>query len=289
MLPASELKGKKMSSVDPFAAPNTNTFPGMPSGGQNAYPDGYYQPVQSLDIGRLITSPFKSPNWAMNLVWMLVCEIGAILIIGRIVGYGYLAEVAESRSGGKSENWPDFVPERFTEYLMRGLWPFLWNIIWSIPMIIIVGVPIAITIVLMDFLTQNGNQISGTIVALVGFSATFGLLVCVMLAMLASMMLSALSNDFMKGADLKWIWSFVAKVGGTSVIGFLLYCLIGVGSSIVGTLLFCVGLFMVAPYMYMVGADLMAQLHDIFVSRGGTPAFLVPELDADIVEAKVVL
>ena len=113
-----------MQSNDPFAPPNTASNQGMPYGGFHAYPDGYYQPVQSFDLNRMLVAPFKSPNWLTNLLWMFVCELLSIVVIGTLIKFGYMAEVAEARSGGRSENWPDFTWERFTEYVMRGLWPF---------------------------------------------------------------------------------------------------------------------------------------------------------------------
>ncbi len=279
-----------MSSVDPFASPSAKTIPGMHRvGSQHAYPEGFYQPIHSFDVVRMISGPFKSPQWAMNLLWMFVCELGAVIVIGRIVSFGYLAEVAESRSGGRSENWPDFNPDRFTDYLMRGLWPFLWNIIWTLPMILLVGIPVAITVGLSSLLSQNNNEIPGMIVALVGISVAVFLFVCVLLAMFASMMHSALGNDFIKGADLKWIWSFLSKAGSTTVVALIIYVLVGFVTSIAGALFFCVGIFLVAPMMYLMGADLIAQLHDIFVSRGGIPALEVPQQEVGVIEAQVVL
>jgi hypothetical protein len=278
-----------MSSIDPFAAPITKTIPGMQGNLVNAYPVGFFKPVQHFDVGRMLTAPFKSPNWGMNLVWMLICELCAIFIIGRIVAFGYLAEVAESRSGGKSEHWPDFTPERFNEYLQRGLWPFLWNIIWAIPMMIGVGVPLMITGAMSKYLDQNGSAGPATLVGLVGISVCIFLFFGLLLAMFASMLHSALGNDFMKGADLVWIGSFLTKVGGTSILAFIMYALVGIGSMIFGALLLCVGIFFAAPFMYLLGADLAAQLHDIFVTRGGVPAFQILEGDEEIVEAQVVL
>ena len=279
-----------MSTYDPFAAPNSKTLLGIENGGTlNHYSDGFFRPVQSFDFWRMVSAPFKSPNWAMNLLWMFVCELGAIVVIGRVVAFGYMAEVAEARSGGKSESWPDFVPERFNEYLMRGLWPFIWSVIWSIPMVLIVWVPGFLTISLANLLSQNGSQAPGAIVAIVGGAACVFVMLCFALAMLASMVHSALGNDFMKGADLKWVWSYLSKVGSTTAVACFLYGLVGMAASVAGFMFFCVGIFLVSPLMSLLAADLFAQLHDIFVYRGGVPAFAVPELGEEIIEAQLVL
>lgn len=279
-----------MSSNDPFAASSARSLPGgQTRGTPGPYPEGYFRPVSSFDAGRMVVAPFTSPNWMMNLLWMFVCELGAVVVIGRIVALGYMAEVAQARSGGKSHVWPDFVPERFSEYLLRGLWPFLWGTLWSIPLVVIMWVPFVMTIWISNALTNNGSQAPGAIVAIVGGVACIFFVVCFLLAIFASMIHSALANDFKKGVDFKWIRSYLSKVGKTTVIAGLLTCLIGMVASIAGFLFFCVGIFLVTPWMYLVGADAVAQLHDVFVSRGGRPAFSVPEWDEEIIEAQVVL
>ena len=45
----------------------------------------------------------------------------------------------------------------------------------------------------------------------------------------------------------------------------------------------------VYPDGYLMVADIYSQLHDIFVSRGGVPAFETPQMDADIIEAQVII
>jgi hypothetical protein len=93
----------------------------------------------------------------------------------------------------------------------------------------------------------------------------------------------------MKGADWKWISAFIAKVGSTALMAGILYVITGMVASILGLMLFCVGIMAVGPLLYLMSADLVAQLHDIFVARGGTPAFDIPELDGDIIDAQVVV
>ena len=276
-----------MSSIDPFAAPNSHSP--FHSADTGAYPAGYYQPVRELNFMRMIAAPFKSPNWPMNVIWMFVGELASVIMVGRIIQYGYLAEVAEARSGGRVENWPDFNLDRFTEYLLRGLWPFLWNLIWSMLLLICIGIPFAISVVLSQVLTQNGNDVPGAIIAIVGFGACGSLLIVSIFAMSVSMMHSALGNDFIKGADWRWISSYLSKAGGTTILAGFLYLLTGIGTSLAGLMLFCVGFLFSTPLLYLMGADLMAQLHDIFVSRGGTPAFAVPALEVEIIDAQVII
>ena len=276
--------------MDPFVAPNTNATGGLPfSGAEQCYPEGYNRPIQSFDFMRMLRAPFQSPNWVMNLVWMFVCQIAGIIVVGSLVLFGYQAEVAEARSGGRRENWPDFNPDRFTEYLMRGLWPFLWSLIWTIPLMFLIGVPVIATFVLSNVLIQGGNDVSGLIVIVTGGLVSIAAYCFAMLAMVASMMHSMLGNDFAKGADFVWIRSYVSKMGVTTIWTGIVYILVGNIMGWLGILCFCVGVLAVGPILNLMAADLVSQLHDIFVSRGGVSAFDADQTETDIIEAQVIL
>ncbi len=280
-----------MQYNDPFAPPSTATSQGMPyQGGVQAYPDGFYQPIESFDLNRMLAAPFKSPNWLTNLLWMFVCDLLATVFIGNIIKFGYLAEVAEARSGGRSEHWPDFTWDRFSDYLMRGLWPFLWNLIWVVPMIIVMGIPLGSTIGLSSFLMNNNNEVPGGIVLVTGIVVTIGVYCCVLLGMSASMMHAALGNDFMKGADIGWIRSYVSKMWRTTIWAGFVFMLVGIAINIAGMLFFCIGILVASPILSMMAADLVSQLHDIFVSRGGVSAYAArQDVDPNIIEAQVIL
>ncbi len=279
-----------MQPIDPFAAPATATSFGLPSHvGVPVYPDGYYQPVRTFDLSRMLTAPFKSPNWLMNLLWMFVCQLASVIVVGNLVLFGYLAEVAESRSGGRSENWPDFNPDRFSDYLMRGLWPFLWSLIWTIPFFVLVGIPLGATVGISSLLANNNNEVPGVIVMITGGLVSMVLYCFALLAMMASMMHSGLGNDFQKGADFRWIMSYVSIMGLTTIWVGIVFLLVAMVVNILGLIFFCVGILASTPLLNLMAADLCSQLHDIFVSRGGASAFESPKRDLEVIEAKVVI
>ena len=279
-----------MQTIDPFAASNRETTYGLPNkGGIQTYPEGFYRPVKSFDLVRMLMAPFKSPNWPMNLLWMFVCQLASIIVVGSLVAFGYQAEVAESRSGGRNQHWPDFNPDRFTDYLMRGLWPFLWSIIWIIPLIIFIGIPIVITFALSSVLINNRNDIPGIIVIISGGLVSVVVCCFSLLAMMASVMHAGLGNDFQKGADMKWIGSYISKMGLTTIAVGIVFVLVSMVVNAIGFLLFCVGIFAATPLLILMAADVNSQLHDIFVSRGGVSAFEAPAMDTDIIEAQVII
>ena len=279
-----------MQTIDPFAASNRETTYGLPNkGGIQTYPEGFYRPVKSFDLIRMLVAPFKSPNWPMNLLWMFVCQLASVIVIGSLVTFGYQAEVAESRGGGRSEHWPDFNPDRFADYLMRGLWPFLWSIIWTIPLILFIGIPVVITFALSNFLINNNNDVPGIIVIIVGGLVSVVVYCFSMLAMIASVMHAGLGNDFKKGADIKWIGAYISKMGLTTVAVGIVFVLVSMVVNTAGLLFFCVGIIAATPLLNLLAADVYSQLHDIFLSRGGDSAFGTPEMDTDIIEAQVII
>lgn len=260
---------------------NVNPFESAPSSPHVAfvspYPDGFYQPITSFDPIRLLKSPFASPNWLMNLVWMFVCEMLAMVVIGNLLSMGYAMVVAESRLGGRDRNWPDFDMNKFSDYLLRGLWPFLWNMIFSFVIMFVVMVPAFLTILLAGALADGDDpSVSSVIVAIVGGLGTFVLGITCSVAVLGTMLHSGLANDFMKGADIAWLGSFVSKMFWQVILAVISVMVIAIGITFVGALLLCVGLIVVGPLMRLLACDLFAQLHDIFVSRGGVPAVSVP-------------
>lgn len=260
------------------------------SAAASIYPDGYYQPITSFDPVRLVKSPFTSPNWFMNLVWMFVCEMLAMVVIGNLLSLGYAMVVAESRTGGRDRNWPDFDINKFSDYLLRGLWPFLWNLIFSFVVMFCVLIPGALTVILAGALADgNDPSVPSIIVAVVGGIVTFGIAITLSVVVLGSMLHSGLSNDFMKGADIAWLGSFVSKMFWQVIYAGIVVMIVSMGISFIGALLLCIGLIAVGPMMRLMVCDVFAQLHDIFVSRGGIPAVnLAARGDSSPVQASII-
>jgi hypothetical protein len=252
-----------MSTVNPYEYPDPVYRP-------SKYEPGYFQPVQEFDLFRAIQAPFKSPNWVMNGLCVLVCTFLSMFVVGSIVLFGYLAEVVDSRSGGKSENWADFSVDRIGEYLLRGLWGFLWHLIWSIPIFLISLVPILIVLGLVEA-SSNGPQPSATLLgAGIGFSlfALMGIFVLSLIALI-SMVVATLGNDFLKGANLSLLFGILGKMWPTILYAGILTILTSMALNVIGTIMCGIGLLFTIPWLHMICADILAQLHDIYVSRGG--------------------
>jgi len=271
-----------MSQIDPYAA---TTYHSSASRTEHL---GGFQPIAHLDLVRLVKSPFVSPNWIVNLVWMLICEFLSLFVIGNIIYLGYAGEVAVARSGGRADQWPDFQIERFGEYFIRGLWPFLWQLIGSFAALVVLGVPVLCTVYGAMSLSDQEMPGPALAVGIIGgvISLTLGLIFAIV--MVAINLKSILANDFMAGGEFQFLQAYVTNVSLTTLLAFLYLWLLSILYMFCGLLLFCVGVMLVSPMLRLVTCDLLAQLHDVHMSYGGPPAFPIPGSDDYAVEAEIV-
>ncbi len=228
----------------------------------------------TIDFGRAISAPFKSPNWVMNTVWVAICLLLSVVIVGGIVLFGYQMDVIDRRSRGRSDGWPDFDPNRFGEYLSRGLWPWLVNIILGmgmiIPMWIVLGIGMAVIGAVF------GDPDGGSPLAAVMVFAVLGLF---MLAVFAAVMFivgpctlrAGLANDFGQGFVFKWAIDFGKRTWGQMILALLATFVIAFIAEVTGVLLCFVGLLVTFPIAQMMVTDFGTQLYDIYLTRGGEP------------------
>lgn len=271
-----------MSSLDPYS-PSLNAS--IASGYAGGYEDQAFEPIHQLDPMRLVKAPFVSPNWIVNLIWMFLCELLAMFFIGNIIYLGYAGEVAIARSGGRDKRWPDFNLDRFSEYFMRGLWPTLWQFIGSFVASIVIGVPVLITVLTVIALGNNQQPAAAIVVGVVGGIVCLILMFALGVALQAITISSLLSNDFMRGADLNFVRTYVVNMFLQTLLAGLMIFVIMNGYSIVGLLLCGLGLLLVGPILRLIMCDLLAQMHDIHLSKGGPSAIVEP---VGIVDAQVI-
>jgi len=281
-----------MSSQDPFSASLHNAHtPGMSITSQasfstHPYPDGYFQPVERIHLGRALAAPFQSTNWLMNWIWMSLCVLLTMFVVGGPQMYGYMAEVAEKRVGGRDRNWPDFDSNRLVEYLLRGLWAYLWSLIWSFPIVLACAIPIGITLWVCRQLSDNNQELPNILMGIAGGVLSALVMLVGMMVVSISMAHASLSNDFLKGADLPRIIFFIRRVFWTSTYVALVYMFASIVLTSLGALACFIGMVPGYAYLMLFATDLVAQLYDIFVNRGGVP---IVSLESDtIIDAQVI-
>jgi hypothetical protein len=262
---------------------------------------------------------FDSPNWVVNLLFVILCLL--IPIIGAIVVIGYFFEVIESLLGSRwrgrdgafgdsSEaitlepvsaipfvksaragdhdaitaeppvvlsveedtprtSYPDFTFERFSEYLKRGIWPFLVNLI--------VNLPAGLLLSFVMFLGMIGLGLAAAHSGL-AFAVVLCLLVLLYVVILLVMAIvskpfylrAGLSRDFGTAFSLTFFRDFLNRVGKEVVLAALFLAGTGMLLTILGLLACYIGIFPAAALLIFAQHHLDFQLYDLYLKRGGT-------------------
>lgn len=243
---------------------------------QSQYVDSFAPPPyqNSIDLGRAINAPFKSPNWMMNAVWLFICILLSMVIVGGIILFGYQMDVIERRSRGRSEAWPDFDANRFGEYLNRGLWPWLVNIILAMGIMIPLWIALGLSMAIIGWVAGDPNQGSplAAILVLCVFSLFMvAIFVGAMFIIGPCTLRAGLASDFGQGFNFKWSFDFGKRMWAQMILAGLVAMLIGIVAEIAGALACFIGLLATIPIAQLMVTDLGAQLYDIYLTRGGEP------------------
>ncbi len=241
---------------------------------------------------------FQSAKWLTNLLLTSVCMF--IPLIGPIVTIGYFFEMIDvllrrrqierakalsdpSDASGEQVmdalpadedhiegTYPDFDFNRFTEYLTRGIWPFLVHMIVNM----IVGFVAA-------FLMIAGMMVAGFAAASVDSGIVFlllyalfwifyGLLMMIVSILITPMYLRAgLSGDFASAFSMEFYRDFMKRVGKEVVLMQLFLAATGAVLGIVGMALCYIGLFPAIALMQYAHHHLDYQLYELYLERGG--------------------
>jgi len=269
--------------TNPYEPANPNPdFSGQPYPGQPQFAESFAPPPyqDAIDFGRAIGAPFKSPNWIMNVVWVVICFLLSVVIVGGIVLFGYQMDVIERRSRGRGTAWPDFDPNRFGEYLSRGLWPWLVNIVLGmaivIPLWVIMGIGMAIIGAIFGDPAVTGSPIAPILVFLMLGMFMLAIFGAVMFILGPCTLRAGLANDFGQGFNFRWALDFGKRTWGQMIFAILAAMLIVIVAEVVGVLACFIGLLVTIPIAQMMITDFGAQLYDIYLTRGGEPVPVRP-------------
>jgi len=240
---------------------------------------------------------FSNRNWAMNLLFGALCSL--IPAIGPIVLMGYFFEVIEYLirrrqrdkalddppeaiseqvldalpvdSAPHSETYPDFTFERFSEYLTRGIWPFLVQMIVSL----VLGVASAfLWIVGMALVGVAAGRQSGVLplIFFVIFFVFYLLLAIVLGVLTVPLYLRAgLSGDFASAFSMDFYRDFLKRIGKEVVLAQLFLTVSSTLVFGVGALVCCVGIYPALALAMFARHHLDYQLYELYLERGGVP------------------
>src|SRR5262249_25434002 len=169
------------------------------------------------------------PKWAGTLLAGAVCML--VPAVGPIVFLGYLVEVTEGLlRDPRRQDYPAFDTARLTDYLLRGLWPFLEALPASLPLGLRVGLLVGAVIAVAAVADQPLLLIGIPVVAI-----PLGLLLSVLVWPFT--LHAGLRGQFDFGGSLRFARRFLGLVGGKALLAAVVNGLAGLVLLLVGYLL----------------------------------------------------
>jgi len=255
--------------TNPFASPSLQ--PPVATAGLAGYPT-------SVAYMRMYNYVFDNPNWMMNVLFGALC--GLIPIIGPLLLLGYQFDIIQTLLVTQGARYPDFDFNRFVDYLMGGLWPFLVQLIVSFVLMPCFAVVFFIPFFILMAAAGSAGEDVGPVI-FVGGSVLLALLlipISVIPAMLMwPMMLRAgLTQDFAEGFNFGWALDFLKKTWLEMFLASLFWAFAAVVLSLLGLLACFIGIYLVIPLVWLAQAHLLYQLYLIYLARGGKPIPIKP-------------
>ena len=247
---------------DPYASPTGPQTEGKPS----------------FDMMHAFRHVFDNPEWITNLLLVLVCMF--IPIIGPIVLLGYKFEMIDAWLDRPKAPYVNFDFGRFSEYLKRGVWPFLAAMIAQLLLtpltFMFIMLPMMCIFPLFgSIMEQNDMQGVGVMCMLVGQLLLFvGIMAINVLAMcvITPIMLGAgISQEIGPAFDFSFVTGFISRTWKEMMMAYLWLMLATLVLTPVGLAFFCVGAYVVGAWAWMVMANVYYQLYALYLERGGPP------------------
>jgi hypothetical protein len=218
---------------------------------------------------------FEHPKWKTNLLLGAVCLF--IPVVGQIVLIGWFYEVIEAMQRRGENSYPDFDFGKFTQYLTRGVWPFLVSLVLGLFVLPIVAI---FMVVLMIVIARNPGKPPD--LALI-FGIEVGYIVVLMICSLflsiittPIMLRAGLMQEFKAAFNLAFVKDFARKMWLDTLIAQLFLMASAMVVTFLGMLLCCVGVYPAQVLVYMASAHLTEQLYQRYLERGGIVIALKP-------------
>lgn len=239
-----------------------------------------------LEYLRAYQYVFENPEWATTILWgFLIFFASAFLpgvgILALLLIFGYQFVVIDSLLATGGTRYPTFDINRFGDYFMRGVWPFLAVIMMTIPLSFILVLFYLGTVVAVVGGAAIGGEEVGGLIALVIVMLAFGLFFLVLagLGILAVPLIlrAGLSQDFGETFRFEWIRDFIRKMWLEILLANLFLVMSALVLFPLGCVALCVGMYAAQMLVAMAQTHLLYQLYALYLSRGGTPVIPKPK------------
>jgi len=208
-------------------------------------------------------------KWVTNVLLGAVCLL--IPIIGQIVFVGYMFDVIEAlHKDPEHKNYPDFDFNRFTDFLSRGIWPWLAEFLFGL----IISIPLAIVgmIIMVAGMAASKGEPWGIAI---GYGFMF--LVIVPLSILLSVVIwgpefqAGMTRQFQFNQMIEFGKGFFRLLKKEMIITALVLVGCYILAMIVTVVTCYVGAFIVGPVLLYAKYHWLWQMYELYLQRGGTP------------------
>jgi hypothetical protein len=189
-----------------------------------------------------------------------------IPLVGQVVWMGYQAEVVEDLERDPDiQAHQNFDLNRFSDYLSRGVWPFLMSLIIGL----FIGM-MAMIAVVAGFATTYFTQVpwSGLLVMMVLY---FPIVFIGTLLTWPLILHVQLSNAFRIGKAMQFTMRFLKILWGQLTITLFVHMVISMVMMFAGMLCCFIGIFPAALIVTMAQEHYMIQLYRLYLAEGGDP------------------
>jgi hypothetical protein len=240
---------------------------------------GAFKNEPPLEYMRAFNFLFDHPSWMTILLMAGVCVL--IPLIGQIVLIGYQFVLIEALLRGDGRTFPEFDFGQFTNYLMRGLWPWLAQLIGQF----VAAIPIYILffggmMCFMGVISAAGDEAVagvGMLVMMVFmFVGAFAACALMMLIITPMTIRAGLSQELGEAFKFGWVKDFIGRTWKEALMFYLFFMLGAMVLSFLGMALFCVGIYFTVGWMMLAQGHMYFQLYRLYLARGGQPVPLKP-------------
>ena len=223
-----------------------------------------------MNFGQAFKFLFNSPRWGMNLLQATVCIL--IPIIGPIVLMGYSFSVKRALILDHAASPPDFDFNKFSQYLSRGVYPFVASLLASlmvVPFICLMYVPMFIGMAMAD---------KGPFWPIAGMCCGFLLYIPLILVFsligLPILLRATLLQDIGGAFKFDWIKDFITRMWAQILLAQIVLILAGILLAPIGVCALFVGIYAVITYLMFVQWHIHSQLYLLYLDRGGIPLLI---------------
>ncbi len=210
-------------------------------------------------------------KWKSNILMCAVCLL--IPAVGAIVVSGYLFEVIESlKRDPEHKDYADFDFNRFMDYLMRGLWPFLMRLVVGLIIFLPLGLIAGILMVIGGAIAASANAPALLLVfQLLLFVVIIVVSIVSTLVIWPAEIQAGLGREFNFSRAVAFVKDFNKRVLKEMLLSVLFLVAVEFVAEFVGVLACCIGIYFTLAAAVMARHHLFFQLYMLYLERGGTP------------------